>query len=130
MHNTDASDVSLKIEDLGNSTNVVTSSNVSEMSGLVFNPLDDLSLFKIVLDTVSLVDFRVRESNGSCIIGDDVWDLVGSDCFLGDFQQLEFGLSILNFDKSESSLNIIEHSVVFICLSNRDSVHNPNGELD
>ena len=130
MDNTDTSNVSLKIEDLGNSTNVITSSNVSEVSWLVLDPLDNLSLFKIVLDAVSLVDFRMGESNSSSIISDNVRDLVRSNCFLGDFQQLEFGLSILNFDKSESSLNVIEHSVVFVCLSNRDSIHNANWELD
>jgi hypothetical protein len=130
MDNTYASDVSFKIENLSNSTNVITSSNVGKMSRFVLNPLDDLSLFEIILDSVSLVDFRVRESDSSGITSDNVWDFVRSNSFLAHFQQFQFGLSILNFDKSESPLYIIEHSVVFVRFSNRDSVHNADWELD
>ena len=130
MHNTNASDVSLEIEDLGNSTDVVTSSDVCEVSWLVLDPLDNLSLFKIVLDAVSLVDFRVGESNGSCIISDNVWNLVRSDCFLGNLQQFEFSFSFFDFNEGESSLNVIEHSVMFVSFSDRDSIHNANWELD
>ena len=87
MNNTYASNVSFEIEDLSDSTNVVTSSNIGEMSRFILNPLDDLSLFEIILDSVSLVNFRVRESNSSSITSDNVWDFVGSNCFLAHFQQ-------------------------------------------
>jgi len=86
MNNTDASDVFLKIQDLSDSTDVVTSSDVSEVSRLILNPLDNLSLFKIVLDGVSLVDFGMGESNCSGIARDDVWNLVWTNCLLGDLQ--------------------------------------------
>ena len=130
MHNTDASDMLLEIENLSNSTNVVTSSNVSEMSRFILDPFDNLSLFEIVFDGITFVDFRMRESNGSGIAGNDVWNLVGTNCFLDDFQQFEFGLSFFNLNKSESSLDIIEYSVVFVSLGKRNSIHDSDWELD
>ena len=130
MDNTDASDVFLKIEDLSNSTDVVTSSNVGKMSRLVLDPLNNLSLFKVILDCVSLIDFGVGESNSSGIRGDDVGDFVGSNSFFDNFQQFEFSFSIFNFDKSESSLDIIEDSVVLIGFGKRDSIHNAYWELN
>lgn len=130
MHNTDTTNVSLQIEDLGNSTDVVTSSNVGKMSWLILDPLDDLSLFKIVLDSVTLVYFRVRESNGSSIRCDNVGNFVGTNSFLDNLQQFKFGFSVFNFDQGESSLNIIEDSVVFVGFSDRNSIHNADWELN
>jgi hypothetical protein len=130
MDDTDASDMFLKIEYLRDSTNVVTSSDVSKMSRLILDPLDNLSLFKIVLDSVSLVNLRMGESNCSGIACDDIWDLVRANCLLGDFQQFEFGLCFFDLDKGKSSLDIIEHSVVFICLGKRDGIHDSYWELD
>jgi hypothetical protein len=86
MDYTDTSDMFLKIEDLSNSTNVVTSSDVSKMSRLVLDPLDDLSLFKIVLNCISFIDFGVGESNGSSITCDNVWDFVGTNSFFDNLQ--------------------------------------------
>ena len=130
MHNTDTTNVSLQIEDLGNSTDVVTSSNVGKMSWLILDPLDDLSLFKIVLDSVTLVYFRVRESNGSSIRCDNVGNFVGTNSFLDNLQQFKFSFSVFNFDQGESSLNIIEDSVVFVGFSDRNSIHNADWELN
>jgi len=130
MNDTDATDVFLKIENLSNSTDVVTSSDVSKVSRLILDPLNNLSLLEIVLDSVSLVDFRVGESNSSGVACDDVWNLVGTNCLLGDLQQFEFCLSFLNLDESESSLNVIEDSVVFVSLCKRDGIHDSYWELN
>lgn len=130
MDYTDTSDVFLKIEDLGNSTDVVTSGDVSEVSRLVLNPLDDLSLFKIVLNGISFIDFGMGESNSSGITCDNVWDFVGTNSFFDDLQQFEFSLSIFNFDEGESSLDIIKNSVVLVSFCERDCVHNTDGELN
>ena len=100
------------------------------MSRLVLDPFDDLSLFEVILDRVALVDFGVRESDGPGVTSDDVGDLVGTNSFLCDLQQFEFGLSILYLDKSESSLDVIKDSVVLIGLGDRYSVHDSDGKLD
>ena len=70
----------------------------------------------------------MRESNGSTIVSDNVWDFVGTNGLCFNFQKLEF--SFISFDggKGESTLDIIEHSVMLVSLSNRQDIHNTNGE--
>ena len=130
MDDADTSEVFLKIKDLCNSADVVASSDVGKVSWLVLDPLDNLSLFKIVLDGISFVDFRMGDSNGSSVAGDDVGDFVGTNSFFGNLQQFEFSFRIFYFDKGESSLDIIEDSVVLIGFSDRDSIHNTDWELN
>jgi hypothetical protein len=86
MDNTDASDVLLEIEDLCNSTNVITSSDIGKMSRFILNPFDNLSFFEVILDGVTLINFGMRESNSSGIACDNVRNLVGTNCLFGDFQ--------------------------------------------
>jgi len=130
MHNTDASEVLLNVEDLGDSADVVASGDVGKVSGLVRDPLSNLSLLKVVSDGVSLIDLRVGESNGSGVVGDDVWDFVGTNSLFGDLQQFEFGFSLFDFDEGESSLDVEEDSVVFVGLCDGEGIHDADWELD
>jgi hypothetical protein len=98
----------LDVKDGSNSTDIVSTSNVSQMSGLVLNPRNNLVLFQIVLDRISLIDLRMSKSDGPGIVGDDVWDLVGSDSLGLDFKQFKFGLSILDLQQSESTLDVVK----------------------
>jgi hypothetical protein len=122
--------MSFNMENLSNSSDVVTSSDVGKMSGLVLDPFDNSVLFEIVFNGISLVDFRVRESNGSAVVGNNVWDLVGSNSLGLDLQQFDFSFGVFNFEEVESTFNIIEKSVVFVSLDNSDGVHNTDWELD
>ena len=49
-------------------------------------------------------------------VGDDVWDFVISDSFSFNLQQFVFRFCVLDWDQSESALNVIEHSVVLVGL--------------
>jgi hypothetical protein len=55
----------LDMENLSNSADVVTSSNVGKMSWLVFVPFNNLVLFKIEFHGISLIDFGIRETECS-----------------------------------------------------------------
>lgn len=130
VHNTDTSEMLLDVKDLSNSSYVVASGNVGKVSRLVLHPFDNLTLFKIVFDGVSLVDFGMRESNGSCVVGNNVWDFVWSNSFFADLEQLEFGFNFFYFNESESSFNIEKNSVMFVSFWDRKSIHDANWELD
>ena len=90
--------MSLDVKDGSNSTNVVTASDVSQMSWFVGNPAHNGVVFQIILNAVSLVNIRVWESDGSGIVSDNVWDLVRADGFLNDFTELEVRFGSLNAD--------------------------------
>lgn len=103
----EGSQMSLNVEDGSDSTDVVTTGNVSQMSWLVRDPTDDLVVFKIVLDGVVFIDVWVWESDGSGIVGDDVWDLVGTDGFFDDLAELEVSFWALDADEGESSFFVV-----------------------
>ena len=117
------------VEDCSNSTDVVTASDVGQMSRFIGDPAYNLVVFQIVLDGVRFVDVWVWEPDGSGIVGDDVWDLVGSDGFLDNFTELEVGFSALDADEGESSLFIIQKSIVLSGLDDIEDVHDTDWEL-
>jgi hypothetical protein len=100
------------------------------MSGLIFNPRYNFVLFQIVLDCISLINFRMSESDGSGIMSDDIWNFIRSYCLSLDFEQFKFGFSIFNFKESESSLNVIEESIVLVGFDDCEYVHDSNWEFN
>lgn len=129
MDDIEAAQMSLNVEDGSDSTDVVTTSNVSQMSWLISNPADNLIFFQIVFDSVRFVDVGMGESDGSGIVSDNVWDFVGSDGFLDNFTEFNVGFSVVNFDKSESALFIVKESEVFSSFDDIEDVHNSDWEF-
>ena len=107
----ETSQMSFNVQDLSSSTNIVSASNVTEMSWLIFNPTFDLVFLDIEFNGVSFSDFWVGESNGSRIVSDNVWDFVWSNSSLFYFQEFVFWFWILELDDGESTLNVVENSV-------------------
>ena len=87
-------------------------------------------LFQIVLDGVSFVDVWVWESDSSCIVGDDVWNLVGSNCFLDNLAKLEASFLIVDLDQSESALFVVKESEAFRSFDNVQDIHDTDWELE
>ena len=112
-----------------NSTDVVTSGQVHKFSGFVLEPGGNLSLLKVILEGVSLFDFGVGESDGSAVVGHNVWDLVASNGFGLHLQKLVFGFVLLDGHKGESSLDIVKHSVVLVGLDNGKNIESTDGEF-
>ena len=79
MDDVESSQMLLHVDHLADSAAVVSSSDESQMSSLVFEVFNHDVLFEIVFDGISNVDIGVRISDGPGIVGDDVWDLVGSN---------------------------------------------------
>ena len=116
--NVEGAEMAFNVHKSSNSSNVVSSGNVAEFSGLVLIPGADLALLKVISDGVSLINFRVGESNGPGVVGDNVGDLVWANCFSFDLAKFELGFGVLDGEEGESSLNVIEHAVVLVGLNN------------
>ena len=69
------------------------------------------------------------ESDGSGIVSDNVWDLVGADSFLDDFTELEVGFRALDADEGESSFFIIQKSIVLSGFEDTEDVHDTDWEF-
>ena len=130
MHDIVASQMSLHVQDGSHSAHVVSSGDVGEVTGLVLVELNNLVLFEVVFDGISLGDFGIGESDGSGVVGDNVGLFVGSDNASLDLEQLELGLSLLQFGEGEPALDVIEQSEALVGLGESDDVHDADGELD
>ena len=129
VSNIETSCMLLNMHQLTDSPNVVSAHDIAEFSGLVLNPGDNSSLFEIIVDCVSLVDFWVRESDSPGIVSDNVWDLVRPQGFSFDFQKLCFSLTLFDADEGESTFFVVEHSVVFVGFDYGQDIHDPNWEF-
>ena len=65
----------------------------------------------------------MRETNGSCIMGNDVRNLLLADFLLSDFADLEGGLLSVDSVRLESSLHVIQDAEVFIGALDAYNVH-------
>ena len=129
MHNVETTQVPLNMENGGDSADVVASGNVGKVAGLVGVPFDDGVFLKVELESIALVDFGVRISDGPSVVGDDVWDFVGSNSLCLDLHKLDLGFGVLDFSESESSLDVVEHSVVLVGLDDGEDVHDADWEF-
>ena len=121
--------MSLEVEDRSNSTDIVTTCNVCQMSWLVWNPADDLVLFQIQLNGVTLVNIGMGESDGSGVVGNDVWNFVRANGFVYNFTELEVCFSSFNADEGKSSLFVVQKSIILSGLDDSEEIHNSDWEF-
>ena len=129
MNNIETTQMPLNMKNGCNSANVVSTCDVGKMAWFISEPLKDGIFLEVVFESITLVDFGVGVSDGSSVMGYDVGDLVGSNGLALDLQQFDLGLCLLDLDKGEPSLDVVEHSVVFVGLDDGEDVHDANGEL-
>ena len=99
-------------------------------SGVV-GELDDLlngTGGKVNLDGIVDADVWMWESDGSSIVGGDVWDLGFTDLLGGNSAEFEGSLFGIDSVWLESSSGIEEHSEVLIALGNGDDIHGSEWE--
>ena len=63
------------------------------------------------------------ESEGSAVVGGDVWDLLLADVLLDDLAKLEASLLSINLVWDESSLNIKKDSKELVGLVDGNNIH-------
>ena len=81
------------------------------------------------LDRVVLLDVGVGESNGSSIVGNNVWDLVSTHGLSLNLAELESSFFSVDFVGLESTLDIVKDSEELASLFNSDDVHHTKREL-
>lgn len=128
----DDSDVSELLDnghDGSDSSQVVAHGDESLVSDCQGEVLLDGVVLEVVLDGVTDMDVRVRESDCSGIMSHCVRDLVGTDLDLDDLAELVVQFLVLDLQESESSSLIVEHSELVSGLRNSNNVHQSDWEL-
>jgi len=70
------------------------------------------------LDSVVLLDVRVREADGSAVVGNNVWDLVLAENLSLDSAKLELSLLLINLVRLETTLDVVKDAEVLTGLGN------------
>lgn len=90
--------------------------------------VDNFVLDKVKLDSIVDFDSWVGVSDGSSIVGDNVWDTLGTELMSSDFAEFEVGLFGGDSVDGESTLDIVKESEVFTGSLNRDDIHESSWE--
>ena len=130
MHDVVAAQMFLHVKNGPDSADVVTGSDVGEVTGLVLVEFSNLVLLQVELDGISLGDLGIGEADGPGVVGDDIGFLVGTHNASLDLEQLELGLSLFQLDEREPALDVIEQSEALIGLGECDDVEDTDWELD
>lgn len=112
------------VSNLSNSSDVVSSDGIDDVSEVKLGDVFDGVLLNVELQSITDVDIWVWESESSGVMGDDVWVSVWSEGLLDDLDQLEFRFLWGNSLGVESSLDVIENSESIVGLLDGDDVHN------
>jgi len=129
VNNVESTQVSFSVVDDTDSANVVTSGNQAHIADIELAVVFHNTGFEVDLHGIVDVDVWVWESDGSSIVGDDVWDSVWTDFLSNDLADLEVGFSFLQGLQHESSLDVVEESVVLFTLFEVEDVHQTDWEL-
>jgi len=111
-----------------NCTNVVSTGKDDGGNYLELDYTGDGLTLEVKLDGVVDLDIWMRESDGSTVVGDDVWNLRLADLLLSDLAEFEFSLLGVHSVWLESSLNVIEDSEMLVGLLDADNIHGSEWE--
>ena len=122
MDNVEASNVPLTVHNNTSTTHVTATSDHDDVAGIELDVVDNFVLLKVELDGVVDLDQRVRVTDGSAIVGDDVRNTLGAKRDLLDLK--EFVGSLLRGDAvdGETALDIVKETEVLVGLLNRDDI--------
>jgi len=109
--------------------NIVTTGNVDGGTVIELNSGLDLVGLKVELDGVVLLDVGVGETDGTAVVGHNVWDLVLAEDLLGNLKELELGLSGVNGVGDEATLGVVEHAEVLGGSGDGNNILETEGEL-
>ena len=70
----------------------------------------------------------MRETDGSAVVGDNVWNLVLAKDLSLDLAEFEAGLFGIDTMRLEASLNVVKNAEVFACLLDGNDVLEPEWE--
>lgn len=126
MHDIKATNVSLTMCDNTGTTHVATTSDHDNISSVKWNEIDNLVLFKIKLDSVIDTDQRIRITDCSAVVSDDVRDTAVTNSNLANLEEFVAGFLRCNAVDGETTLDVVKETEVFPRLLNGDDIYEKN----
>lgn len=114
----------LPVHDDTRTTHVTTTSDDNNITGIELDKLGDLVLVEIEFDGVVNPDRRVGVTDGTAVVGDDIRNTLVTDGELPDLKELVGGLLRCDAVDSESALNIVQETEVFVRFFDGNNIYN------
>merc|ERR1712166_63407 len=112
-----------------NATHVVTTSGENSCAVIELDNTVNITSFKVELDGVVLLNVGVGETDGTAVVGNNIWDLVLAENLSGDFAELEGSLLGVDGVGLEAALNVVENAEVLASLVDGNNILETEGEL-
>lgn len=107
---------------LSDTTNIVSSHDKHSSSVFSFNDFLNFASLKVKLNGVVLLDFRLRESDGSAVVRHNIRNFVLAEAFALHFAQLVTCLLGIDANWLEASLDVVHNAEVFTGFGDADDV--------
>ena len=122
MDDIETSNMLLTVNNDTCTTHVTTTGDHDNVASVEGDKVDDFALLEVKLHSVVDLDCRIRITDGTPVVRDDVGDTLGAKGHLTNLQK--FVRSLLGGDamNSESTLDIVEQTEMFARLFDRDSI--------
>merc|ERR1711962_1298797 len=105
------------------SPSVTTTSHHNSVASVVLDHFSNLSSGDIKDNCIIDSSMSTRSSDGSCIVGNQVWDSFHSSAYPLHLAELVSCLVSSNAMTNESTFHIVEKSKELSCLLNGDDIH-------
>ena len=105
--------MSLLVSDHPGPAHVTPTSDHDNVTSVEFDKVSDFVLLKVELDCVVYFNQRIRVTDGSTIVCDDVWDSTGTNGNFADFQEFVAGFLGSDAVNGESAFDVVEETEVF-----------------
>jgi len=112
------------------STQVVSSGDHAQVTGIEFDVVGNGATFDVKNDRIVDVDIRIWVSDGSGIVGHQEWNTLLSHTDFGDSAQFVSSLFWGDSVNSKSAFDVIDKSEVFVGLFDGDDVHESSWVVD
>ncbi len=115
--------VSFLVNDSTDTTQVTTTGDVDQLTNVELDVVSDLTGSQVDLDGVIDLDVWVWVSDSSTIVSDNVWNTLLTQLDLLDLTQLVGSFFVSDTVDSESTLDVVDQSEVFVGSFQGDNIH-------
>lgn len=115
--------VSFLVNDSTDTTQVTTTGDVDQLTNVELDVVSDLTGSQVDLDGVIDLDVWVWVSDSSTIVSDNVWNTLLTQLDLLDLNQLVGSFFVSDTVDSESTLDVVDQSEVFVGSFQGDNIH-------
>jgi len=105
-----------------NTTNIVPSGNHSDISDVKFDVACDLSGLEVIANGIADLDSRVRITDCSCVVGDEVGDSFCAELDAFDFAKFVFCFFGGDAVDCETAFDVVDQAEILVSFVDGDDV--------